>query len=556
MSVKLEAPAPLCRPHPRGPQATLTSVAPAQPPCHRRSLLLDAVPWGAGSVADAGSSTRRGGGLAGIAERGGLTGLHQLTAGMFTTTTLLSMFHGRLPSDLVPGGVGYLSHQEDRYYEWMERRDINLVDLLKLAGFEVRLHHHLDFLLRMILGFRAADPVLEFEEALKMEDRFSHVSLSGWSAERSKLDVFSEYGNKTARDEFYSNEAEYIRKLQAEECEGNLFFVTQQQDWHDAWYTKDMRALPGARARAEQWLSQWDFSEPDAAFWVFSDHGYQVSDDVNPKDTLAWVLYRDNTAAPLQPARRVISSLDFYATILHKAGLDQYSEEARDSLSIHLPAASAPRRRIFFGEDSRVKSDARFACSSVVSCLSTCPDAAEPEDDADSDRATPSEMDPHGEHNARLLMLVYHARHGTVQGYSYDFWHENPYAYDTVDINDLLATLSKASKASKASKVQFQTRELCELSDWEALIQALQTRFSWAQKAEVQQALEALSEGADARVGADAATSQPRGQEIATATSGSGAGSIALVGRHLLEFAENPTSRRRLLCLFPAAPPR
>ena len=115
-------------------------------------LLLDAVPWGAGNPSDAGSGRR--GGLAGIAERGGLTGFTQvfafpvgdalirgididahvlacaqITAGLFTTTTLLSMFSGRLPSDIVPGGVGYLSHQEDRYYRWMEvDRQIHLLD--------------------------------------------------------------------------------------------------------------------------------------------------------------------------------------------------------------------------------------------------------------------------------------------------------------------------------------------------------------------------------------------------------------------------------------------
>ena len=67
-------------------------------------------------------------------------------------------FTGRLPSDLVPGGVGYLAHNEDRYYQWMQvpivranphrprRHDerhrlqdtnINLLDLLKGADFDV-----------------------------------------------------------------------------------------------------------------------------------------------------------------------------------------------------------------------------------------------------------------------------------------------------------------------------------------------------------------------------------------------------------------------------------
>ena len=314
-------------------------------------LLLDAVPWGAGGPAAAAAG--RGGGLAGIAARGGLTGLAQVTAGMFTTTTLLSMFSGRLPSDLVDGGVGYLSHQEDRYYEWMQSRETNLVDLLKAAGFEVHLHHHLDFLLRMLLGFRGSNPVAEFEEALRQgDDRYSHVRLSGWDPDGAKLAVFSEYGDKAKRRDFYDKEAAYIKKLQAERCEGNWFFVTQQQDWHDAWYTKDKHALPGARARTERWLAQWDFSEPDAVFWVFSDHGYQVTNDVTPKDCLAWVLYRDNTSSPLLPARTLISRHAFSpkshsrAVIANLyAGTDFTCENARQSrLLCHCAPQGRPRR--------------------------------------------------------------------------------------------------------------------------------------------------------------------------------------------------------------------
>ena len=82
----------------------------------------------------------------------------------------------------------------------MQNRETNLVDLLKAAGFEVHLHHHLDFLLRMILGFRGSDPVAEFEEALRQgNDRYSHVSLSGWDPAGAKLAVFSEYGDKAKR---------------------------------------------------------------------------------------------------------------------------------------------------------------------------------------------------------------------------------------------------------------------------------------------------------------------------------------------------------------------
>ena len=37
------------------------------------------------------------------------------------------------------------------------------------------------------------------------------------------------------------------------------------------------RAAGRARRRTVEWLRLWDFAEPDAAFWVFADHGYQVA---------------------------------------------------------------------------------------------------------------------------------------------------------------------------------------------------------------------------------------------------------------------------------------
>ena len=448
-------------------------------------LLLDAMPWGGGRPSDVG--TGRSGGLAGIAEKGGLTGLTQICGGMFTTTTLLSMFTGRLPSDIVPGGVGYLSHQEERYFDWMKKRDINLLDLLKQASFEVRLHHHLDYLLRMLCGFRGEDPVSEFDAMLAHgDDRFSHVRLSGWDPQGAKLDVFEEYGDADKCATFYSNEAAYIRDLQAERCEGNMFFLTQQQDWHDSWYRRDKRALPGARARTEEWLSQWDFTEPDAVFWVFSDHGYQVANEVTPKDSLAWVLFRDNTTKPMRPARSLISSLDFYATMLHKAGLDRYGISAPDSISVHLPATPT---RIFLGEDSRVKVEPRFCCSAVVSCV-TAWSTGEDEETKGLDGGALTTATARAAREEAMLMLVYHApsapregmraesaEGGVLCAYEYQFFHENPYAFDKLDVSAVVMNLEPSARDKGVA---------------EALVRVLETRFSWIAPGQIQHALQAI----------------------------------------------------------------
>jgi hypothetical protein len=47
---------------------------------------------------------------------------------------------------------------------------------------------------------------------------------------------------------------------------------------------------------------------------------------------------------------------------------------------------------------------------------------------------------------ATLLMLVYHAQQGTVRAYRYDFLHENPYAFDAVEVLSLLALLLQKYK--------------------------------------------------------------------------------------------------------------
>ncbi len=43
-------------------------------------------------------------------------------------------------------------------------------------------------------------------------------------------------------------------------------------------------------------------------------------------------------------------------------------------------------------------------------------------------------------------MLVYHAQQGTVRAYRYDFLHENPYAFDAVEVLSLLALLLQKYK--------------------------------------------------------------------------------------------------------------
>lgn len=72
-------------------------------------------------------------------------------------------------------------------------------------------------------------------------ERWSHITLSTTREEaqdfRPTLSSFEEYGDAAARDRFYENEKEYIRQLQTQPTseQKNLFFLTQQQDWHDSW---------------------------------------------------------------------------------------------------------------------------------------------------------------------------------------------------------------------------------------------------------------------------------------------------------------------------------
>ncbi|EKX41508.1 hypothetical protein GUITHDRAFT_112481 [Guillardia theta CCMP2712] len=381
-------------------------------------ILLDALPWSSGGEgARHARDNTAGESLAEIARARSLRHVHQVSTGMFTTTTLLSMLTGTLPSDVVPGGVGYLAHHEDRYYEWMKDRKIHLFQHLMAAGFKIKLHNHLDFILRMLLGYRSDDPLTEFRTDSSGE--WWNIELSSTNVREGSFDAsmqtFEEFDDEELCGRYYELEEAYIRQLQSKSSETNTFFFTQQQDWHDSWYTKRLSAMRRSRRRTLEWLKLWNFDEPDAVFWIFSDHGYQVETVISPKDTLTWMLFRDNRPQPMHPMRSVISSVDFYSTIMCLLGkTDHQDTEALVPIN-----KAASLERVFLGEDSRVKDNEKFCEAAVVSTIVEWDDQ-------------PSISYP------ITMYLACYVRHlNTIKIFRYLFLHENPYAAEKISLTDL-----------------------------------------------------------------------------------------------------------------------
>ena len=99
------------------------------------------------------------------------------------------------------------------------------------------------------------------------------------------------------------------------------------------------------------WLSNWDFNEPDSLFWIFCDHGLPNESNhlIYPNSYLSWALVKDNTSNPIVPGRKVIHPTDFYATVMNKLGLTIDNEISGVCITEKLD-----EDRLYISEDARL----------------------------------------------------------------------------------------------------------------------------------------------------------------------------------------------------------
>ena len=249
--------------------------------------------------------------------------LHQI-GGCNTTTSLVSMFTGKLCSDLESGGMVYLLHY--RYREehtnkvkWPWENQL-ITSILEDNNWDIKIYN---------------------------KEYFTEV-----------------ISNKSS----YITSGKYpiIPEIQKEQNNKNTFYFVRYELFHFGYLDKKRRNL--ALKETLNVMKQWDYTEPDALFWFFSDHGRwsDLKDHPIPKHFLSWALVRDNiTKNPLKINSSFISFEDFYPTIINKF----INNNPKSNDDMILKQKQNPNR-LYFNEDSRksvetLKATNAYACKFI-----------------------------------------------------------------------------------------------------------------------------------------------------------------------------------------------
>jgi hypothetical protein len=93
-------------------------------------------------------------------------------------------------------------------------------------------------------------------------------------------------------------------------------------------------------------LRNWDFSEPDTLFWIYSDHGPwrwpYLGIYPEPRNFITWIVLKDNIYPSIRLKLKLVSATDFYSTVLSKFGMIEktinenriyFTEDGRDYVS-------------------------------------------------------------------------------------------------------------------------------------------------------------------------------------------------------------------------------
>ena len=284
--------------------------------------------------------------------------LHQVTQ-CYTNASVYSLLTGCQLSDLEDHGTGYYGgmryHQPFVDDEGVTRqgvvwpwREKNLLRVLQHEGWDVHVHN----------GSRETwwDPFIDYDP------RITHTSTmdAGGFDTPHALDIVMR------RDPAWiAQETEAIRRFQAARPERPTFYVVTYHDMHSAALRETGRDI--AHRSLQERLRAWDWDEPDTVFWVWADHGdygeYRIDGRLRAPNWLAWAMLKDNTAAPIQPGRRLISIRDVRPTLLARFAPARL--EPTDASPITEPLDPD---RIYVIEDSRWVSDS-VRCDATAAAL-------------------------------------------------------------------------------------------------------------------------------------------------------------------------------------------
>ena len=251
----------------------------------------------------------------------------------FTTTSIVSMLTGKMPSDLEFGGIGY--ETESRYKKdgkicWPWENKL-LFSILQERGWNVNIYTDNPF--------------------------FGDVV-----SQRFKINYEDIHSEKT------------IKRIQQQKSGNNINFILYNT-YHDAISRKITHE--DAKQKIDNCLKFWNFDQEDAIFWIFADHGdfTKITEKISPVGYMTWVLLKDNTENPIFPKTKLISIRDFFPTILEKLNIpinDVIIKKETRSVT-----KDFQKERIYFVEDGRCYIDAHGSSAASAITIEKLSDAGE-----------------------------------------------------------------------------------------------------------------------------------------------------------------------------------
>jgi len=265
--------------------------------------------------------------------------------GVFTTSSLIQMFTGKLSSDYEPQGVGY--------HLFKKKRDKNGVPNWTWMNEYIQFYLH-------DKGFDC----IERNQGMIMDECLGFSKYPNLYSERTT--PWDQHDNKSYKylreqgkewEESRDDEFRWIDKTK--EAKGNIFYFINYSHFHSVISTVESKHKKYHKIAGEnvlEILGHYDFNEPDSLFWIFSDHGAWHHPHLGkfplPEHFYTWAIVKDNTKEPLTFPNKIISMQDFPMFIRSKFGS---------------PIQQFPKDRIFLTEDGR-QAVRREVMTTAIAC--------------------------------------------------------------------------------------------------------------------------------------------------------------------------------------------
>lgn len=267
-------------------------------------------------------------------------------SGAYTIASLIQMFTGKLTCDLEPQGIGYTlwttKRDENGFAKWSWMEDFIQFYLLNKGFYFI--NRNFDEIMNKVLGF-GRYPV--FNKSTSPEDHLKGLS-HNYLATRNN-------------DWFMARDREFSWIDKAQTAKGDFFYNIDYGNFHAAVHPLDVIEKQRHKIAGQnvlELINHYDFSEPDALFWIFGDHGSWLNPPCGaypfPENFYTWSVVKDNTKNPLVFPSKVISIRDFYAFIKYK-----FDEDTQ------LPDFS--KKRIYVTEDGRCRIIKKYM-STAIAC--------------------------------------------------------------------------------------------------------------------------------------------------------------------------------------------